>query len=169
MLQGAFEWGVASAMAAVVAVIGGWYAVEGLRGYESEATPVRHVLPATKKLPQAPAPQARLATERRPRSTAWYRFVAVRGDSWLQVRTGSRAGRVLFEGTLSRGEAVRFRTRPLWVRVGAATNLNLRVAGRASPLPQFGTFDAYVTRHGVYPDRVFHADEEGQATAAQSP
>jgi len=168
MVRGPFEWGVAGAMVAVAATIGGWYAIEWSRSDDSGAVHVRHVLPAMKELPETPAPAIPVPLASRARSTAWYRFIAVRGDSWLQVRSGSRAGRVLFEGTLSRGTDLRFRTRPLWVRFGAATNLNLRIAGRASPLPQFGTFDAYVTRDGVHSDRVFHPDGH-QATAAQSP
>jgi hypothetical protein len=172
MLQGAFEWGIACAMVAVVATIGGWYAAGWLQSDDSVAVPVRHVLASDKALPRvsappAPAPPAVVKEPRGPTRT-WYRFVGVRGDTWLQVRSGSPRGRVLFDGTLTRGTARRFRERSLWVRFGAASNVNLRIAGRKAPLPLFGTFDGFVSRRGVKLDPVFHPDLP-QATAAQSP
>jgi hypothetical protein len=166
MLQGTFEWGIAATMAAIVAVIGGWYAVGGLHGRQAGAPAVRDVLGTAKELPQAPALPTVFSRPRTPRRT-WYRFEGARGDSWLQVRAGSPKGHVLFEGVLAEGSAVRFRMRSLWVRFGS-TNVNLHVAGKRVRLPRMGTFDAFVTRRGLSRDRVFHPDPL-QATAAQSP
>jgi hypothetical protein len=166
VLHGAFEWGVAVTMAAVVAVIGGWYAVQGLQRSTASTAPVGEVLSSAKELP--PAPEASSTVSPRHRSAlTWYRFEAARGDSWLQVRAGSPNARVLFEGVVAKGSAVRFRVRSLWVRFGS-TNVNLRVAGERVRLPRMGTYDAYVGRDGVKRDPVLHPDI-GQATAAQSP
>jgi hypothetical protein len=83
------------------------------------------------------------------------------------VRAGSPTARVLYDGTLAEGAAVRFRVRSIWVRFGS-TNVNLSVAGERVTLPSMGTFDAFVTRKGISRDPVFHPDPV-QATAAQSP
>ena len=170
MLHGPFEWGIAAAMIAVVATIGGWYAADWGRGRlaETSVEPVRHVLPATKELTPARAIVVAAVKPRPVKASPKIRLVASRGDSWLQVRVGSPTGRLLFGRLLVRGETVSFGLRPLWVRFGAASNIELRIAGRTAPLPLFGTFDAYVSRNGARPDPVFHPDA-AQATAAQSP
>jgi hypothetical protein len=103
---------------------------------------------------------------RRPRR-ATYSITAARGDSWLSARAGSEAGRVLFEGNIGRGETVRLRSRRVWVRFGSASYVDLRINGKLTPLPLFGTYDAYVEPRGVRPDPTVYA--VGQATAAQSP
>jgi hypothetical protein len=170
MLQGPFEWSVGILMVTVVAVIGAWYAVDALHVGTTDATPARTVLATAKEIVEAPDPpptnRSVVPTERAPTRT-WYRFVGARGDSWLQVRAGSPAARILYDGTLAEGAAVRFRVRALWVRFGS-TNVNLSVAGERVTLPSMGTFDAYVTRDGISRDPVFHPDPL-QATAAQSP
>jgi len=57
-------------------------------------------------------------------------LTAARGDCWVQVRAGSVSGRLLFEGTLEQGQAKRFTRKRLWLEVGAASNLNVRLNGR---------------------------------------
>ena len=48
------------------------------------------------------------------------------------VRDGSPSGRVLYENTIRRGATVRLSARgPLWMRVGAGTNLNAWLGGKA--------------------------------------
>lgn len=175
MFQGPFEWGVAGAMTAVVATIGGWYAVDWGRARVAETSvePVRHVLPAAKELNPATSLVIDAVRPRPAAVSPKVRVVASRGDSWLQVRAESPKGRVLYDGTLARGDDLTFGLRPLWIRFGAASNVDLRVAGRTARLPLFGTFDAYVSRKGARPDPVFHPDSPSagarQATAAQSP
>ncbi len=175
MLHGPFEWGVAAAMTAVVATIGGWYAVDWGqdRLAETSVEPVRHVLPATKELTPTRAIVVAAVKPRPVTVSPKIRVVATRGDSWLQVRVGSPTGRLLFGRPLVRGETVSFGLGPLWMRFGAASNVDLRIAGRRARLPLFGTFDAYVGQKGARPDPVFHPDgsqgDAAQATAAQSP
>jgi|SRR5512146_1356980 hypothetical protein len=48
---------------------------------------------------------------------------AARGASWVAVRARTAAGRVLYQGILARGRAVRLRGDRFWVRAGAAANL----------------------------------------------
>lgn len=70
---------------------------------------------------------------------------AARGDCWLSVRVGSRTGAVLFEGMLDRGKAYRIGLRrPLWIRLGAPWNVDLRVRGKPAALPA-GTQPVNVT------------------------
>jgi hypothetical protein len=59
---------------------------------------------------------------------------ASRGDSWISVR--SATGRLLLERTLTAGTALRLHGTALWIRLGAAANVDLaRNGSRAHPLP----------------------------------
>jgi cell division septum initiation protein DivIVA len=74
---------------------------------------------------------------------------AVAGDSWLEVRAGSRDGKVLFEGFLYRGEGRKFVSRRIWLRVGRGGNLRAVLNGeRLRELPH-GTADVLVTAAGA--------------------
>lgn len=81
--------------------------------------------------------------------TARLVLTAARGDCWVQVRAGSVSGRLLFEGTLEQGQAKRFTRKRLWLEVGAASNLNVRLNGRrVQSFPQ-GPAIVVVTAKGV--------------------
>lgn len=73
---------------------------------------------------------------------------AARGDSWLEVRSASSTGAVLYFGTLSSGRSKTFRARSLWVRFGAASNLDARLNGNALRLPA-GTYSALIGVDGL--------------------
>jgi cytoskeleton protein RodZ len=73
---------------------------------------------------------------------------AQRGDSWLTVRVSSIHGRVLYTGNLAKGRTLRLAGKRLWVRVGAATNVDLSVNGSRPDVDLYGTFDALVTPAG---------------------
>jgi transcriptional regulator with XRE-family HTH domain len=73
------------------------------------------------------------------------------GDSWVEARAGSRAGPVLFQGTLRRGRKLRLTAERIWVRLGAASNLSLAVNGRPAPTDLQGTLDVLVTPKGIRP------------------
>jgi len=83
-------------------------------------------------------------------STAPVTFVvtASRGDSWLVVRYGSIDGKTLFEGTLEQGSSFTARGPRLWVRLGAATNVDVAVDSVRPPLELYGTLDAIVDADG---------------------
>ena len=74
---------------------------------------------------------------------------ASRGDSWLVVRSGSANGPVVFEGVLKQGRFFDVARPRLWIRVGAASNLDLRVNGARPVSDLFGTVDAVVGPAGL--------------------
>lgn len=73
---------------------------------------------------------------------------ATRGPCWLTVRRGNALGATLFEGTLQPGQWRRFAQGPLWIRIGAPWNLEIRRAGAPLSLPQT-VADVLVTGTGV--------------------
>jgi Domain of unknown function (DUF4115) len=73
--------------------------------------------------------------------------VSIGAGSWLEVRSGSAHGRVLFAGVITHGKHKRFQAHRLWVMFGAATNLVIRVNGERKPLQ--GTVEGLVTSHGL--------------------
>ena len=76
---------------------------------------------------------------------------ATRGDCWVSVRVGSSKGADLYEGKLARGQEVRFAKTRLWLRLGAAGNLQATLNGRAvTAFPQ-GTINILVTARGIAP------------------
>jgi Domain of unknown function (DUF4115) len=77
-----------------------------------------------------------------------FRITAARGSSWVLVRAGSSAGRVLYSGILNQGQTISFRGRVLWLSFGAAANLDAQLNG--SPLELgTGTYDARIGRRGL--------------------
>jgi hypothetical protein len=74
---------------------------------------------------------------------------AARGSSWLVVRNRWSHGKVLYAGVLPQGQTVRFRRLQLWVRLGAASNLDVSVNGLHPDAELNGTLDALVTRSGL--------------------
>jgi hypothetical protein len=60
---------------------------------------------------------------------------ATRGDCWVEVRAGSATGRALYAGTLTTGRSLRFNRPKLWLRLGAASNVDIVVNGRPSSVP----------------------------------
>jgi cytoskeletal protein RodZ len=71
-------------------------------------------------------------------------------DTWVEVRSGSANGDVLYSGILPQGAAKRFRGAPLWASFGAAANLAARLNGKPLNLPP-GTYTARVGAHGLKP------------------
>jgi cytoskeleton protein RodZ len=57
------------------------------------------------------------------------------GDCWLEVRAGSVAGNLLYQGTLEQGQLLRFARKRLWMVVGAGDNLDATVNGKPIDLP----------------------------------
>ena len=104
-----------------------------------ETTPV---VPVASR-PVAPAP-ARA-------STVALVLTAARGDCWVSLRSGSADGKVLYEGVLVSGRTVRAKAPQLWIRLGAAANLDITLNGkRAAALPA-GTIDVVATPKGIGP------------------
>ncbi len=70
-------------------------------------------------------------------------ITATRGDCWVEVRVGSSSGTILYAGTLATGSTVRFRRDKVWLRLGAASNVDITVNGRPSEIPP-GTVELLV-------------------------
>ena len=73
---------------------------------------------------------------------------AVRGDSFMEVRSRSRAGRQLYRGTLLQGDVQRFpKQRAIFVSLGSPANVVVKLNGNRVRLPAGG--EAVVTPRGV--------------------
>jgi uncharacterized protein DUF4115 len=79
---------------------------------------------------------------KRPSSTTIV-LSATRGDCWVEVRDGSPSGEALYTGTLATGASLTFARPKLWVRLGAAANVDLVVNGEPSAVPP-GTVELVV-------------------------
>jgi hypothetical protein len=159
-----FEWGILLTGGAVVGTLVAAHTGEQTGTTEAASPPaIVKVKPAvTRVVRRTPRPPAEAPAKKPRRAT--FVFTAERGDSWFQARSGSFAGRILYEGKLLRGETVRLRSRRLWTRFGASAHLDLTIDGRRVRLPAFGTYDALIGPRRVVADRTDH-----YATAAQSP
>ncbi len=75
---------------------------------------------------------------------------ASRGDSWVEARSGSATGRILYSGTLVQGQTTRVSAKRVWLRLGAASHVDVLVNGKpASRAPLLGTIDLVLTRRGI--------------------
>lgn len=73
---------------------------------------------------------------------------AVRGDSWMEVRAGSAAGRLLYSGTLEQGQRKSFEGQSLQLALREPGNVAVRVNGNRVELPA-GTVFAVTSRRVV--------------------
>lgn len=62
-------------------------------------------------------------------------LTASRGDCWVEARAGSSTGDTLYAGTLTSGSSLRFNRPRIWLRLGAASNVDVQVNGRPSTVP----------------------------------
>lgn len=74
---------------------------------------------------------------------------AAAGDSWMEVRAAAPSGRLLYGGTLERGQTQRFASTALYVSFGAPENVTLKVNGKAVNVPRGGAFR--LSRAGLVP------------------
>jgi hypothetical protein len=114
---------------------------------EESATPQQTVPEGPTPPPPAEPEQARPREEpisrRRPArptetarpSSTTLTLAATRGDCWVEVRAGSATGKALYSGTLASGSSLRFNQPKLWLRLGAASNVDIMVNGRPSTVP----------------------------------
>ncbi len=71
---------------------------------------------------------------------------AVRGDSWMEVRTGSAAGRLIYSGTLERGQTKTFDGRRLHLALAKPANVSVRLGGDVAVIPAGSTFTVTARR-----------------------
>ena len=62
-------------------------------------------------------------------------LVAARGDVWLELRSGSATGPVIYEDTLAQGQSlpVQLKSGPVWIDMGAPWNLDVHMGGKLVP------------------------------------
>jgi Domain of unknown function (DUF4115) len=65
---------------------------------------------------------------------------AVRGDCWMSVRAAGESGAILCEGVLVQGDSLQFKQRKVWLRLGAASNLEISVNGKPAQV-RYGTVE----------------------------
>jgi len=65
---------------------------------------------------------------------------ATRGSSWMEVREASSSGKLLYSGTLERGQHKSFDGRSLQLALAAPQNVAVRLNGNRADLPQGTTF-----------------------------
>ena len=125
---------------------------------EERAVPVAAAVSGETALPQAAVPLDELdepvAAAARPPAAptkAALALTATRGDCWLSVRADAEDGEVLYEGTLAAGRTMRFARTRLWVRMGAAANLDLTLNGKKVAALPAATAELVATPAGVQP------------------
>jgi cytoskeletal protein RodZ len=90
-------------------------------GQTTQPAPPTTTAVETGTAPQQTAPTTRLAK---------LQITATGGDCWVQVRKGSAAGELLYEGTLQQGQTQRFgKWKRLWLQLGAPVYLSAKLNG----------------------------------------
>jgi cytoskeleton protein RodZ len=122
--------GLAGIVAVTILVVVAWK-------FGSSGTPTPNLLTptgvgqSTQSTP--PTTTAKTGTVSQPATTtklAKLQLTATGGDCWVQVRKGSAAGELLYEGTLQQGQAQRFlKWKRLWLQLGAPVYLSVKLNG----------------------------------------
>jgi len=100
-------------------------------------TPVAATQPTTTAEGVAGAEFGKSASSGQGRATATPRLVlaATRGDSWVEVRSGSATGQSLYANTLAQGQRISYRRTRLWIRFGLPANVDATIDGARAQLP----------------------------------
>jgi hypothetical protein len=136
---------LAGVLAVFVVIVGGVQRVEGKADLRSR-TAAQQVLavragtspaeaPSTQDGQDAPPALPAQKGRKAPTTVAQFRLLAANGSCWLAARRGSAEGKLLFEGILSPGHALRLRGERLWIRLGAPSNLRGWIGNRVLALP----------------------------------
>jgi len=78
----------------------------------------------------APPPRKKPAAPHRTTAGAYLEISAVGGPSTVIVNKTDVNGRILFQGTLGRGETEAFDGKRFWLNIGSPENLVIKIAGR---------------------------------------
>jgi hypothetical protein len=76
---------------------------------------------------------------------------AKRGNCWLEVHSGSATGRIIFQGTLERGQRHVFTGDKLWITLDRPENLGTVLNGHSRILPGGGVKTLIVSSRGISP------------------
>jgi len=114
----------------------------------ASASPTMSTAPETTTAPEATGETA--APEPTGIATGVSLTLSAIADTWVEIRSGSASGDVLYSGILPQGKAKHFRGTHLWASFGAAANLTARLNGKALHLPP-GTYSALIGTRGLKP------------------
>jgi hypothetical protein len=107
--------------------------------------------PVTTTASEATTGDTTAVPEQAPRATGGVRLrLSATADTWIEIRSGSADGDVLYSGILPQGSTEGFRSTQLWTSFGAASNLRARLNGKPLQLPP-GTYSALVDADGLQP------------------
>jgi len=106
--------------------------------------------PETTTAPETTAGETTVAPELARIASGVSLTLSATADTWVEIRSGSADGDVLYSGILPQGSAKRFRSTQLWASFGAASNLTARLNGKPLHLPP-GTYSALVGARGLRP------------------
>jgi hypothetical protein len=102
--------------------------------------------PVTTAPQPATVPPPATTTGRQPQpGDARLVVTATRGESLLAVRADSEDGKALYEGVLVRGRSISLFGPQLWIRLGAAENVDLTLDDRPVERLQAGPLDLIAT------------------------
>ena len=76
---------------------------------------------------------------------------AASGSSWLVVRRDSVAGKLLYQGTLEKGQSLRFPTGRVWLNIGSPEKIAMRLNGRPVVVGGAKPRSLIVTADDIYP------------------
>jgi RodZ C-terminal domain len=114
------------------------------------ATTADSALPLPRTVPEPTTGKATAVREAAHAARGVRLILGAIADTWVEVRSGSAEGGLLYSGTMAQGSRKLFSRTRLWVRFGAAANLTARLNGRRLLLPA-GTYDALVSARGLQP------------------
>jgi cytoskeleton protein RodZ len=126
-----------AAVTAIVIIAWNWGEPQKKEPVGLGGTPVQK--PAVAQAPRTTASPVRLIVK------------AKRGNCWLEVHSGSATGRIIFQGTLERGQRHVFNGRQLWITLDRPENLGTVLNGRSRILPGGGVKTLIVTARGIRP------------------
>ena len=106
--------------------------------------------PETTTAPETTAGETTVAPELARIASGVSLTLSATADTWVEIRSSSADGDVLYSGILPQGSAKRFRSTQLWASLGAASNLTARLNGKPLHLPP-GTYSALVGARGLRP------------------
>lgn len=154
MPESRLEWVVFIVGLAVVAglVVVAVRARDNVRPAGAALTPpvTHHV--ATEAPKSSPPPKKQVSTRTRSHPAREARkivlSISATARTWIEVRTGSSAGALLYSGTLLSGARRTFRSaQPVWVRFGGAASVSVGLDERPLRIPT-GTYDAVFSADG---------------------
>jgi hypothetical protein len=109
------------------------------------------IAPAAKTSKESGPQAGQTETQTRPTSRSTgvtLELIAARAESWVEIRSGSAQGAILFAGIMEQGSEQSFRAPRLYARFGSAGSLDARVNDAELRL-QPGTYSALITRGGL--------------------